>query len=103
MIIVRDLNNMTKRKYDYMLDALHDIITDAMIDEFINNIWYKPIKIMSFDFTTSEVLRKCLPADKWNNLKDEIIVEEADYIEDEVDYSGEFDYWGYRIIKTSEG
>lgn len=102
MISVTNLSNPTVEYYDDTEDALRDIITDEMIDEIIDNIYYEPIKVLSFTFSSSEILRNCLSEDKWNELKNDIIKEEADYIADELVCEEEFDYWGYRFFQAFE-
>lgn len=102
MIIVRDLNRKTETKYNDVDDALWDIVTDEMIDDFIDNIYYEPIKVVGFEFTVSKVLRNCLSEQSWSDFESDLINDEAVYIADELEYAGEFDYWGYRFIKVDE-
>lgn len=98
-IAVMNMSDMSESIYEYIDDALRDIISenDEMVEEFIDE-FCSPVEILGFYFAASSVLKKCLDEAGWNTLIEDFILGERDYLIDELRTENEVDYWGYKLI-----
>lgn len=100
IVVVRNLNTQEEKIYDYIEDALRDIVDDDIVEERFNEI-YPEVDVEGLSFPVGTIYRKCCSDSEWDSIVEEWISIERDYIYDELIQSGEIDYWGYKLIDPS--
>lgn len=88
----------TELEYEYVEDILRDIVDDDDVEEWINEI-YPPADVEGFKFQVGTIYRRCGSEEFWNDVVEDWIRSESDYIEDELWASGEYEGYGLRIVK----
>lgn len=96
-VIVRDLNSGKETIYDYVIDALRDIVDEDLVEEQLNEI-YPQVDVEGIKFSVGTIYRRCGGENFWEACVEDYIQWEAEYIEDELTTSGEIDYWGFKLI-----
>ena len=94
MYKVYDKANDITVEYADLEDFLYDAIDDEMMEEYYNEM-DSEIEIFCFKFGIGTILRNCLSQERWNELINEHIDYEAEWLRDDLRSCGETDYYNW--------
>lgn len=96
MYSVYDYGLKTTETYNYVEDILRDIITDDNVEDWINDM-YPFADVEGFKFPVGTIYRHCGTKEFWNDIVEDFIRCESEWIEEELTSDGEWEGYGIKI------
>lgn len=89
----------TQVEYEFIEDFIRDAVTADMVEQWLTEI-YSEVKIEGLlSIPAGRFIRKCGGSDLWDDLTEDFIACEAEFIEDVLESDEECDWYDYHLIK----
>ena len=89
----------TQVEYEFIEDFIRDAVTDDMVKEWLSEI-YPEVKIEGLlSVPAGRFIRRCGGSDLWDDLTEDFIASEAEFIEDVLESDEECDWYDYHLVK----